>query len=446
MVDLPDDIWLVILTCLQRPVPKIGQGCDRRAYHQHGLTTMMRVNKRFFDLAGKLLYQNPIIDDPAACFEGVSSMRGMKIRLLKHVRTIDVTHRQSLLGPGTDDVLYEKLDEAGQRRWDDNFHQKSRRDLDSCDRAHTILNDPLTFGRLESVWQDGVECLRIGGYDAGWWMTSMRQLHHARRISTNHFSGTEYLASGLQTMLSNQLENTQDVEEFGSTLIRLCRPRVIEQFVGWGPMSINNCLENQDGLGLLDDTQTIINHITFTSNREFGSPRIAKVIHGKNNKWYISLNPIHEWLTRDDEYVYGGQDLYDENRGRMGLIDLVLDAIMCNRTKPRLKRTSDSDSGENDNDAWTTLEVYDLRKLFRQVEKEEKEDLIIFLKQLGGVNWADYFPARLTAEVSRGDDHQAVEDRFGYWGMMELDHNGDLRFVDIKHEAYKLKVTFHDTV
>ncbi|WVQ98506.1 hypothetical protein IAU59_005632 [Kwoniella sp. CBS 9459] len=107
---LPDHLWRYIFTFLQRPAPahRALTRLDRNAWHQRSLTILMRVNSRFHEIAGPLLYHTCYVAAPHKFFYGLNSRieptptptttlrdkakRSSKLALLNHVKRLELIH------------------------------------------------------------------------------------------------------------------------------------------------------------------------------------------------------------------------------------------------------------------------------------------------------------------------------------------------------------------
>ncbi|WWD10355.1 hypothetical protein V865_008490 [Kwoniella europaea PYCC6329] len=145
----------------------LGTGCARTAYHQQDLTVVLRLNRNFFDIAGKILYANPIVDDPFQFFYGLS-----------HSPSSDYTSRNP----------YYDLNEQERKEWESDLSSKSSVDLENCAKCVDLLNQPVVQECLKGIWTEGTDCLRIGGYDGGWWADKLSQIKHIQQNQLNDFS------------------------------------------------------------------------------------------------------------------------------------------------------------------------------------------------------------------------------------------------------------------
>ncbi|WVW83337.1 hypothetical protein I302_105356 [Kwoniella bestiolae CBS 10118] len=409
--DLPEEIWERILYVVHRPPPVVGTGSTRKDYHQHDLTTVLRLNKRFFDLAGKILYSNPIVDDPLQFFTGLShptSTPGVsfKVELLRHVKTLDLTHKQSM--EDNTRLAYYDLSEADQVEWENGFFAKSSVDLDNCSKYVDILQSLVIQHHLKNIWQEGIDRLSVGAYDGGWWNDKMAQIQYNKHHRLNKFS--MIYINELPTVLWNQLTGVDDEpEESGLELIKVLKPRVIEQYSTLGPMALNNCL--YDGAGLSDRTGEVISHLKFDFRSIEDLESLPNIAHGLVNRWYVHI-------------AIGGDGV---NR-RFEVLDKILRGVSYFLPL--------EDTGYDDHKQ-TTLEIYSLEDLLpQQIGRNESPKLSQDIQEFEDKyeNWRVPIPDRI-------DGGRSDQRRIGPWGMMEL-VDSRIRFVDVYHVEHRLKVVF----
>ncbi|OCF55206.1 hypothetical protein L486_07319 [Kwoniella mangroviensis CBS 10435] len=221
--NLPTEIWERISYFVHRPPPLLGTGCIRKDYHQQDLTVVLRLNTRFFNIAGKILYANPIVDDPFQFLHGLShspscDCTAFKHESLRHVRTLDLTHKQ-----GFKDSLREPYydpNEQERGEWENDFFSQSTGDLEICSKSVHLLNQIGLVEYLKNIWNEGIDRLRIGGYDEGWWADKLSQIKYNQLNRLNDFSRI-YVYESPDVLYNQVMDEDEEPEILGLSLLQI---------------------------------------------------------------------------------------------------------------------------------------------------------------------------------------------------------------------------------
>ncbi|WVQ70304.1 uncharacterized protein L199_008530 [Kwoniella botswanensis] len=429
LVDLPDEILTSICSILHRPPPTIGVPSTRKEFHQHDLTSVLRVNKRFLNIACRILYTHPIVDDPHNFLLGIdspSSSSFYKINIIRHVKTLDIQHRQSTRD--ADDQRgnqYVRVDLKDRLIWEGRVLEKGKEDLDNCKKAYNLL-ERFKENQAKIYLMPNLQMMRLGAWDQGWWIKVMKEVMFDEKRKEDR---TDFRSlSGYQNMYEVIRTTHRKSFEFTALLLDFIRPKEILQYTQAGPMSFHDALYQRIPIGEL--SPVVISHLDFDIDRHTINlfPSIAI---GSLNKWLIKCTPSPRVTEQDDEDGEG-ESVYIDYDGLMVTLHILLKHV-SNITYP----PSATPSRE------TILEIYDLDKLEYKEYDEQGEvtlaagSMWIGRNEIYAYNDEDQsdWPEVLDLELNGGAR------RFGPWGMMEVTRKG-VRFIDVRKEELSMTVKF----
>ncbi|WWD01620.1 hypothetical protein V866_008565 [Kwoniella sp. B9012] len=427
LVDLPDEILTSICSILHRPPPTIGVPSTRREFHQHDLTSVLRVNKRLLNIACKILYTHPIVDNPHECLLGIdspSSNAFSKINLLRHVKTLDIQHRQSTRD--ADDQRgnrYVCMDLEDRLTWEGRVLEKGKEDLDNCEIAHNLLERFKENHEMVYIMPD-LEMIRVGAWEEGWWTKVMKEVmfDEKRKEDRTHLGSL----SGYQNLYELIKVNHRKSFEFTSSLLDYTRPKEILQYTQAGPLSLREALYQRIPIGEL--SPVVISYLNFNIDKHTIN-LLPSIVIGSLNKWYIECNPSGRIMQEDEE---DEEDIYIDCEGLMVTLHILLKHISNITYPPSATPSRD-----------TILEIYDLDKLeFKEYDEQGEVTSAAASMWIGADETYAYndedqsdWPEVLDLELNGGAR------RFGPWGMMEVTRKG-VRFIDVRKEELSMTVKF----
>ncbi|KAK6902723.1 hypothetical protein I203_107982 [Kwoniella mangroviensis CBS 8507] len=403
LVDLPDEILNLICSILHRPPPTIGLSSTRRKFHQQDLTSVLRVNKRFLNIACRILYTHPIVDDPHNFLLGIncpSSSSFSKINLLRHVKILNIQHRQSTRD--ADDQRgnqYVRMDIEDRLIWEERVLEKGKEDLDNCEKARKLLERFKENQGMVYIMPK-LEMIRIGAWDEGWWTKVMKEVLFDEKRKEDRTDLRSL--SGYQNMYEVIKINHRESFEFTGSLLNFIRPKEILQYTQAGPISLNDALNQRLPTG--EPSPVLISHLNFDIDKHTIN-FIPSIVIGSLNKWLIKCNPSPRTMQEDDEDEEG-ERIYIDHDGLMVTLHILLQHI-SNITYPPSATLSRE----------TILEIYDSDKLeYKEFDEQGKVTLA-------------------AGELNGGAR------RFGPWGMMEVTRKG-VKFIDVRKEELRMTVEF----
>ncbi|WVW83336.1 hypothetical protein I302_105355 [Kwoniella bestiolae CBS 10118] len=426
--DLPDEILASISSCLYRPPPDVGTPATRTEFHQHDLTSLLRVNKRFFHIASKVLYTHPVVDDPRAFLCGISSSNRSlcKIDSIKHVRHLDIQHRHGLRDEDeAQGNRYVRMDIDERAAWETKVLEGTREDLENCQEASALLEQLRMEGKNVNLMPN-LEILRIGAWDGGWWVKVMKEVifdHTHKEARVN--SPVEDGSTSSPELYDEIMTKHPDSFKFASALLKTIRPKAIIQYIQAGPLSLRDALS----LGILDQCYSpeMVSHLNFDIDRNTINFHPTIVI-GSYNRWCIKCTPSPLLVLRDEE---DDPPTYIDEDGLMVALHILLQHISRFNYAPDTTPTKD-----------TVLEVYDLGRL-EYKEYDEMGNVAV----AAGCMWIGRDEEYASNDEDQSgwpgivDDETRGARRFGPWGMMEVTRKG-VRFIDVRSEELRLTVMF----
>ncbi|WWD10357.1 hypothetical protein V865_008492 [Kwoniella europaea PYCC6329] len=427
LVDLPDEILTSICSILHRPPPTIGVPSTRKEFHQQDLTSVLRVNKRFLDIACRILYTHPIFNDPHKFLLGIDSLSSSsfsKIKLLRHVKTFDFQHRQSTRD--ADDQRgnqYVRMDLEDRLTWEKRVLEKGEEDLDNCEKAHNLLERFKENQGMIHIMPN-LEIIRVGAWDEGWWTKVMKEVlfDEKRKEDRTDFRSL----SGYQNMYEVIKTNHRKSFEFTALLLDFIRPKEILQYTQAGPMSFHDALYQRIPIGEL--SPVVISHLDFDIDKHTIN-FFPSIVTGSVNKWYIKCNPSPRVIEDEED---GDSDIYIDYDGLMVTLHILLKHVSEFAYPPSARPSRE-----------TILEIYDLDKLeYKEYDEQGKVTLAAGSMWIGADETYAYndedqsdWPEVLDQELNGGAR------RFGPWGMMEVTRKG-VKFIDVRKEELRMTVKF----
>ncbi|WWC85308.1 uncharacterized protein L201_000170 [Kwoniella dendrophila CBS 6074] len=437
-VELPDEIWEKIFNFVRRPNPPVRSKCIQKHYHQHDLVSSLTVNKGFFQLAGKSLYTNPIVDDPLNFFSGLSELGtadndSFKLELLKHVRTLDLNHKQDARDHFT--KPFYDMDKEEQEEWYADFYDKSTTELLNLSNTVKILETPYVKEKLQKMWNEnqGIDCLRIGLYDNGWWYDKLTQIKYNHTNRLNQYERCNFYE--LPDILYNQLtdQNNENTETFGSTLLTICNPKSIEQYIMYGPISVNRSLfnNNNDGLRVSHRLKSVISHMEIDLGVKGNFGYLPNISPGKINEWHFSIQrSISNRITQEDDTLSEN----DENGRKIKMLYDIFEHLA--------QYEYSVEKGYNQE---TLLKIHNLDRLLPIYSAQATYDGVNHIDIRNFIQTFQDIRENLgrsePQSISDFGSDEIIHGRFGPWGMMLVTCTG-IQFVDINNTEQKVKVIF----
>ncbi|OCF72066.1 hypothetical protein I204_07330 [Kwoniella mangroviensis CBS 8886] len=429
LVDLPDEILTSICSILHRPPPTIGVPSTRKEFHQQDLTSVLRVNKRFLHIACRTLYTRPIVDNPHEFLLGIdspSSNAFSKINLLRHVKTLDIQHRQS--ARDADDQRgnqYVRMDLKDRLIWEGRVLEKGKEDLDNCKKAYNLLERFKENQGMIHIMPN-LEMIRVGAWEEGWWTKVMKEVMFDEKRKEDR-TDLELL-SGHKNLYEVITVNHRKSFEFTASLLGFIRPKEILQYIQAGPMSFHDAL--LQGIPIGELSPVVISHLNFEIDKHTIN-FFPSIVNGSLNKWLIRCNPSRR-VTQEDDEDDEAERIYIDHDGLMVTLHILLQHISTFGHPPSATLSRE-----------TILEIYDLDKLeYKEFDEQGKVTLAAGGMRIGADETYAYndedrndWPEVLDQELNGGAR------RFGPWGMMEVTRKG-VKFIDVRKEELRMTVEF----